>query len=69
MLFGSSLSYIESDGTMEEQFWAQATDSDGIWKLIWNAGGEGGLTSQGFAITPVNIKPTAPLVIDNDASS
>ena len=69
MLFGSSLSYVESDGTMEQQFWAQATDSDGIWKLMWNAGGEGGLTSDGFAITPVNIKSTAPLVINNNPSN
>ena len=62
ILFGNYLSYIASDGTMEQQFWAQATDTEGTWKLMWNAGGEGGITADGYTITPVIIKPRAPLV-------
>lgn len=69
MLFGNYLAYLASDGTLEQQFWAQATDTDGTWKLMWNSGSEGGLTAGGYAITPVSIKTTAPLVISNSTSN
>ncbi|OBT58233.1 hypothetical protein VE04_01301 [Pseudogymnoascus sp. 24MN13] len=68
VLFGNYLSYIASDGTMQQQFWAQATDTIGTWKLMWNAGGEGGVTADGYTITPVSIKIRAPLVIDDSAT-
>ncbi|KFY81323.1 hypothetical protein V500_11531 [Pseudogymnoascus sp. VKM F-4518 (FW-2643)] len=67
-LFGNYLSYIASDGTMQQQFWAQATDINGTWKLMWNAGGEGGVTADGYMITPVSIKNRAPLVIDDSTT-
>ncbi|KFY13666.1 hypothetical protein V492_03118 [Pseudogymnoascus sp. VKM F-4246] len=67
VLFGNYLSYIASDGTMQQQFWAQATDIAGTWKLMWNAGGEGGVAADGFMITPVSIKVRAPLVMGNAA--
>ncbi|RFU23840.1 hypothetical protein B7463_g12497, partial [Scytalidium lignicola] len=69
MLFGNSLAYLASNGMMEQQFWAQATDTNGTWKLMWNAGGEGGITVDGHAIAPVNIKTTAPLVINDSTSN
>ncbi|KFY37259.1 hypothetical protein V494_04840 [Pseudogymnoascus sp. VKM F-4513 (FW-928)] len=69
VLFGNYLSYIASDGTMQQQFWAQATDIAGTWKLMWNAGGEGGVAADGFMITPVSIKVRAPLVMGNAAPS
>jgi hypothetical protein len=68
ILFGNYLSYIASDGTMEQQFWAQATDINGTWKLMWNAGGEGGVTADGYMITPVSIKTSAPLVIGDSTT-
>lgn len=67
-LFGNALSYITSDGTLEQQFWAEATDASDTWKLMWNAGGEGGVTVDGYAITPVTVKTTAPLVISDSTS-
>ena len=67
-LFGTALSYITSDGTLEQQFWAEATDASDTWKLMWNAGGEGGVTVDGYAITPVTVKTTAPLVISDSTS-
>lgn len=53
---------------MQQQFWAQATDTNGTWKLMWNAGGEGGVTADGYMITPVSIKIRAPLVIDDSTT-
>lgn len=64
-LFGASLAYQATDGSLELQFWAQATNTTGVWELIWNAGGEGGESVDGLAITPVTLKTMAPIVLTN----
>lgn len=62
-LFGTSLAYQATDGSFELQFWGQATNTTGVWELIWNAGGEGGVSVDGLAITPVTLKTMAPIVL------
>jgi hypothetical protein len=61
-LFGRALAYQSTDGPFELQFWARATNTTGVWELFWNAGGEGGESVDGLAITPVTLKTVAPII-------
>jgi hypothetical protein len=63
-LFGSALSYQDSAGSLEMQFSAMQTNTTDVWRLMWNAGGQGGVTVDGFAITPVTLKTSPPAVLD-----
>lgn len=47
-LFATQLVY-NNDSNLESQFWAQATVTDGIYALMWNAGGD--LQDNSFPVT------------------
>ncbi len=57
-LFGGQLVYLDSNGTMEAQFWATTTSSTGVWSLMWNSAG----TSEDNSV-PVAIKTKAPAAL------
>ena len=42
--------------TYASEFWASATDTDGVWTLMWNEAG----TAQDNSV-PLTIKTTAPM--------
>jgi hypothetical protein len=54
-LFGGQVVFID-DSVYEAQFWAQTTDTDGVWSLKWNSDGSSQTDS-----TPVVIKTKAPI--------
>lgn len=46
-LFGTQLVYNDNSN-LESQFWAQPTDTDGIYSLMWNA--DGGMQDGTFPV-------------------
>lgn len=52
-MFASQLVY-NNNSTLESQFWAQSTDTDDVYALMWNTEGE--LQNNSF---PVTIKATS----------
>lgn len=53
-LFGGQVIFID-DSVYKAQFWAQTTDTAGVWSLKWNSDGSSQVDS-----TPVVIKTIAP---------
>lgn len=53
-LYGHVLLLSTSSGDIQSLFGAQATDTDGVWKLVWNS------TSTDGSIVPLTLKSTAP---------
>lgn len=35
--YGTDLEWEDSDGVLMSNFWATATDDEGIWSLVWNS--------------------------------
>lgn len=52
-MFASQLVY-NNNSTLESQFWAQSTDTDDVYALMWNTEGE--LQNNSF---PVTLKATS----------
>ena len=53
--FGTDVAYAPSSSSYEMQFWAQATNTTGVWALMWNQNG----TLEDNS-TPVTVKSIAP---------
>ena len=57
ILFGKALYYKSSSGTIESQFYAAPTDTDGTYTVLWNTDNSVQENS-----TPIILKNTAPPV-------
>lgn len=55
-LFATQLVY-NNDSTLESQFWAQATVTDGIYALMWNMDGD--LQDNSFPVTVKAVENTS----------
>lgn len=63
MKYGAYVMYLDDD-TMLSEFWAQETNTTGLWALKWNVDG----SSQTDSV-PVALKTLAPTRASNDAAS
>jgi len=57
--YGTAVAYAASESDYELMFWANATNTSGIYALYWNAGSNDTLDGA----FPVTIKTTAPTVL------
>jgi hypothetical protein len=39
-IFGTQVVYYDSDSQILSQFWAQTTDDESVWRVVWNSDGE-----------------------------
>lgn len=59
--FGTSVAYAASDSDYQMSFWAQPTNTTGVWALMWNSSGAPEDDS-----VPVTLKSVAPLQISRE---
>lgn len=52
--YGHVAMLLTSSGNVESLFFAQDTDTDGLWKLMWN------MTAADGSLVPLTLKNSAP---------
>lgn len=62
-LYGNQLVWITESGELEQLWWAEPTDVDGLWLLKWNVD-----TVTDTNAIPVNVKNVAPVDVGSSDS-